>query len=133
MKKFLFLMVALMLSCFANATQVTVKNGDSTFTTEAIVVNQTPAVKTVSVPQNSIVKVDSTAVTNITNNGAELIYQGVKSLFSDTVWKIIFFVGFLASEALALSNKPKSNSVLQVLWYMLKALANFLSSKRTPE
>ncbi len=54
-------MVALMLSCFANATQVTVKNGDSTFTTEAIVVNQTPAVKTVSVPQNSIVKVDSTA------------------------------------------------------------------------
>lgn len=110
-----------MLSCFAFAAK-----SDST----AVVVNQ-PTVKTVAVPQNSIVKVDSTAVTNITNNGAELIYQGVKSLFSDNVWKVIFLVGFIASEALALWKKPKSNSVLQFLYYMIKAFANFLSSKRT--
>ena len=121
MKKFLFLMAALMLSCFA----VNAKS-DST----AVAVTQ-PTTKVVSVQQNSIVQVDSTAVTNITNNGAELIYQGVKSLFSDNVWKVIFFVGFLVSEGLALWKKPKSNSILQLLYYMAKALANFLSSKRT--
>ena len=121
MKKFLFLMLTFMLACFA----VNAKS-DST----AVVVTQ-PTTKMVSVPQNSIVQVDSTAVTNITNNGAELIYQGVKSLFSDNVWKVIFFVGFLVSEGLALWKKPKSNSILQLLYYMAKALANFLSSKRT--
>ena len=120
-----------MLACFANAVPVTVQKGDSTFKVDAVVVNQAPAVKTVSLPQNSIVKVDSTAITNITNNGAELIYQGVKSLFSDKTWQIIFFIGFVLSETLALCKKTPNNSVLQVLWYIIKAIANFLSSKRT--
>jgi len=80
---------------------------------------------------SAFAQVDSTAVTNITNNGAELIYQGVKSLFSDNVWKVIFFIGFLVSEGLALCKKPKSNSISQFLYYMIKALFNFLSNKRT--
>lgn len=76
-------------------------------------------------------QIDSTAVSNVATSGITLLFDNFGKLISNNVWTVVFFVCFILSEIFAAVKFVPKNSVLQVLWYALKAIVKFFASKKS--
>jgi hypothetical protein len=77
------------------------------------------------------IAVDSTAITTTTTYSLSFLFNAFGSYISAHIWATVFTIAFIISEILASVKWTPKNSICQVLWYVLKAAANFFASKKT--
>jgi|WetSurMetagenome_2_1015567.scaffolds.fasta_scaffold66886_4 hypothetical protein len=75
--------------------------------------------------------VDSTMVTTTTTYSLTFLFKAFGSYISAHIWATVFTIAFIISEVMASVKWIPKNSICQILWYVLKAVADFFANKKT--
>ena len=74
--------------------------------------------------------IDSTKVSTVTTYSLSFLFNAFGNYISAHIWATVFSIAFIVSEVMASVKWIPKNSICQVLWYILKAVADFFASKK---